>query len=36
MVKISLEEYFKFLEEYWILFGPIPTPKKMEYKNLKI
>ncbi len=29
----SMEEYFQFLEQYWLLFEPPKEPeKKIEYK----
>lgn len=34
---MTMEEYFKFLEEYWRLFGPPPAPKaKIKYKLILI
>ncbi len=36
-MKMSFEEYLDFLDEYWEMFGPIPTPEpKIEYKILKL
>lgn len=31
----SLDDYFKFLDEYWTLFKPSPRPKFHD-KNLKL
>jgi hypothetical protein len=34
---MTMEEYFKFLEEYWKIFGPPPPPKpKIPYKKILI
>ncbi len=34
---MSFESYLDFLDEYWLMFGPIPTPaEKTPYKNIKL
>ena len=34
---MTLDEYWKFLEEYWQLFGPIPPAKpKVVYTNVQL
>jgi len=36
-MKMSLEEYLDFLDEFWDIFGPIPEPKqKKEYALIKL
>ena len=33
---MTWDEYMKFLDEYWEMFGPPRAKEKIEYKNIKI